>query len=215
MQQFQDLEIAGDTSRFDAFDQELSAAVAPPWSARPAANQSLLGKGVKATLFDIQPTGANPGATVVWIRDEKKARYSVPNIIPNQQANANLTFDQYNSILQEFKRFVTPIAARHGLSVDLTDSRFNIADHLSPESVRRLHGFSNAANKSTGSGHPMDRQRWFDFVIQTHRDGCDASPVLGRYLVEGLGWGEGIAFDLVCEYEIALCVLERYDTQRQ
>ena len=62
----------------------------------------------------------------------------------------------------------------------MTSTKFNILDYLIEEGKNKLHSFSELANKSTGSNHPNDRERWFDFIIQTYHDGTDASGVLER-----------------------------------
>ena len=209
MKQYQDLEVKGDPNAIAAFIAELNASLAPPWSSEKARNKSFLSKGTKAYLFIRAPKDNIPQVTAVFYHDGDHC--SIPNIVPSD--GDRLTHDQYNSILQDFARMAKPIAAKHEVDVNIGDTRFKITDHISPEAVDRLHGFSNAANKSTGSSHPMDQERWFDFIILTHRDQTDASGVLGRYLVEELGWSDERAHELIIEYEKGYALLDRFDPQ--
>lgn len=41
---------------------------------------------------------------------------------------------------------------------------------MSSEISRLLQVFSDAANKSSGGTHPADERRFFDFIIQAHRE---------------------------------------------
>jgi hypothetical protein len=209
MKQYQDLDITGDPDALAAFIDELNAAVASPWSSEKAQSTSLLGKGTKAYLFVRSPQGGIPEVTVTFYHTGD--RCNVPNIVPSE--GDRLSHDQYNSILQDFARIAKPIAAKHGVDVNIGDTRFKITDHISPDAVEQLDGFSHAANKSTGSSHPSDHKRWCDFIIQTHRDQTDAAGVLGRYLVEELGWSDERAHELVIEYEQGYALLDRFDPQ--
>lgn len=135
----------------------------------------------------------------------------VSNIVPREVQQ--LTFDQYNRILNEFEaRFAKPAADSIGVRVELSSPEQSIEDWLSPESAKLLTAFSHLANKSTGSAHPMDRERWFDFLIALHRSGENPNVgLLQRWLIEEEQWPDDIAFDLVCEYEFARGLLDRFE----
>jgi hypothetical protein len=73
-------------------------------------------------------------------------------------------------------------------------------------------GFSRLANKSTGAAHPMDKKRWYAFLIAAHRASKRLdSDQLARWLVEVEAWSAGRAQDLAIDYEFALGLLEQYD----
>ncbi|HUY27643.1 MAG TPA: hypothetical protein VMV27_09505 [Candidatus Binataceae bacterium] len=135
----------------------------------------------------------------------------VPNIGP--QEVQQLTLDQYNHILNEFgTRFAKPAADSIGVRVELSSPEQSIEDWLSPESAKLLMAFSHRANKSTGSSHPKDRERWCDFLIALHRAGESPNvDLLHRWLVEEEKWPDDVVFDLVCEYEFARDLLGRFD----
>jgi hypothetical protein len=83
---------------------------------------------------------------------------------------------------------------------------------VSPETALLLHRFSAAANKSTGSSHPCDEERWLEFVTAAHREkaALDAST-LEQWLREGEGWPEDIASELAVDYEKARSLLSYYE----
>lgn len=71
--------------------------------------------------------------------------------------------------------------------------------------------FSSAANKSTGSTHPYDRQRWFEFITLIHKSEKNISPEeVQKFLTED-GWTEDFSFELACEFEYSLDLLEYYE----
>lgn len=135
----------------------------------------------------------------------------VSNIVPTDLRE--LTYDQYNFILIEFyDRFAKPVGDSMDIRVELSRAEQTLEDWLSPELANLLKLFSHAANKSTGSSHPMDRKRWFDFLIAMHRahERLDTG-LLERWLVEEEKWPEDIAFDLICEFEFSEGLLRQFD----
>ena len=96
----------------------------------------------------------------------------------------------------------------------LTNDNQTIEDWVSTASAQRLRSFSGGANKSTGSSHPCDKQRWYDFVVSVHKNN-DFLPAstLERWLIEEGGWGENQASELAIEYEQELGLL-KYDEGR-
>lgn len=135
----------------------------------------------------------------------------VSNIVP--QEVQQLSFDEYNHILNEFgTRFAKPAADSIGIRVELSSPEQSIGDWLSPESAKRLIAFSRGANKSTGSSHWADRERWYDFLIAVHRSRENPDVgLLQRWLIEEEKWPDDTASDLVSEYEFARGLLDRFD----
>ena len=97
--------------------------------------------------------------------------------------------------------------------------------------IDKLKAFCNGANKSTGSSHPCDQERWFDFICQTVDDGMmfDYST-LADFLQDESYWGkkdpgflgvmgsfawdEEHAYQLAAEYENACILLQYYKKTR-
>ena len=90
---------------------------------------------------------------------------------------------------------------------------------------------SNNANKSTGSSHPFDQERWFDFICQTVDDDrifdyttlanfLQDETYWGKKSEEFIGvigefsWDEEHAYELASEYERACEILQYYKKTR-
>jgi len=140
--------------------------------------------------------------------------YEVVNIVPLKVGQLDPV--AYNAILQDFlDRIGSPAARKAGFSVETTAPRESLQDWVSPEAADALRRFSAAANKATGSAQPLDRKRWFDFLMRVHADSkrIDAGQ-LARWLTEVEDWTEERAHRLVEEYEFAQRLLDEYDESR-
>jgi hypothetical protein len=184
------------------------------WSRDLAREEEVIRESaMKFYCFACQQSPDRPAAKLFLTHAERRTTswLYVSNIVP--QEVRQLTFDQYNHILNEFDtRFAKPAADSIGVRVELSSPEQSIEDWLSPESAKLLTAFSHLANKSTGSTHPMDRERWYDFLIALHRSGENPNVgLLQRWLIEEEQWPDDIAFDLVCEYEFARGLLDRFE----
>lgn len=135
----------------------------------------------------------------------------VTNIVPLE--HSELSHRAYNTILEDFaEQIARPAASASGFVVEISDGTIQIEDKLTPAAAEALRRFSALANKSTGASHPFDQQRWFDFIIQSHRDhsDLDADLVL-RWLCESDNWPEDKASALAIEYERSRALLSRFE----
>ena len=145
---------------------------------------------------------------VLWQEGEG---YRVSNIVPRNVSELGIT--KYNAILRDFvARVAEPAASSNGFDIVLTSSHQSLDDWLDAEPATALRRFSRLANKSTGAAHPMDRERWYAFLIATHRTSkrLDTDQLV-RWLVEVEHWSEDTAHELAIDYEFALGLLEQYD----
>jgi hypothetical protein len=128
----------------------------------------------------------------------------VANIVPDSPGR--LSYDQYNLILENFyKKFVLPVSEASSVEVKITSNEQNIEDLISKDAFKKLLRFSRSANKSTGSSHPLDRKRWFDFLLTIYGEhGNLHVSDLTRWLIESEKWPEDVAHDLSIEYEFAM-----------
>ena len=64
-----------------------------------------------------------------------------------------------------------------------------ITHWTSQEAADALRMFSVGANKSTGSSHPSDQERWFQFLFAAYRAQGEFDPyLLRRWLEEVEKW---------------------------
>ncbi len=138
----------------------------------------------------------------------------VTNIIP--QEKGELSIEEYNQLLEFFYQTFLYGLVIDGVEIKQPSSDiFDPLSEISKEALDKLIMFCNLANKSTGSSHPCDRERWLDFIFQTVIDErpFDAS-LLQRFLSDedywgkvGAGvigksaWSQEKAFELSIEYE--------------
>ncbi|EJL81229.1 hypothetical protein PMI16_04835 [Herbaspirillum sp. CF444] len=173
-----------------------------------------LGTGSENTLLALRRDGDELiPAAVVTLFPEGDGGYKVTNVVPSELYA--LTHHQYNSVLKDFIECVAKPTAP-AIEIRLSKGTKSLMDWTSAEAASALGIFSRAANKSTGSSHPADRDRWMAFIVQHHqsrRNDLDPS-VLARWLSEADGWPEDMAHELAIEFESALDLLAYYDGHR-
>lgn len=156
----------------------------------------------------------------------------VGNIIPLEKNE--LSVDEYNSILMEFYDDVIKPYKEAGTDLSISqpsDDIFEPLTVISKEALDKLEIFCRGANKSTGSSHPCDKERWLDFVCQTvDDDRIFDSSTLASFLQDENYWGvkledfigvmgnyawdEEHAYELASEYESLCEVLQFYKKKR-
>lgn len=209
---FQDLTLQGPAAGKARLRQALLDHAVPPWT-HAAGREKMLGEAGSddgAIAFEREADGDLEAAGLVLFGTTDG--FEVVNIVPITVSE--LTHRAYNAILRDFERRVaSPAALLTGFEVAVTGDQLSLSDWLNPASASSLQRFSNLANKSSGASHPLDRNRWFAFLIEAHRGNTKSDPsLLRRWLVEVEGWPEEIAYDLSSEYEFARGLLGRYDS---
>ncbi len=165
--------------------------------------------------------------------DLKNGQLKVGNIVPLEKSSLNV--EEYNAILNKFNRDIIEPYKRSNHDVDISElssDEFDPLTVISNTALNKLKKFCNQANKSTGSSHSCDQERWYDFICQTVDDGrmFDYST-LAKFLQDESYWGakkEGFigvmghyawdseqAYELADEYEAACSVLNYYKNKRR
>ena len=152
----------------------------------------------------------------------------VSNIVPLEKSK--LSIDEYNAVLKKFYAdIVVPYKeAHHDVEISqITDDVFDPTTVISKNALEKLKTFCRTANKSTGSSHPNDQERWFDFICQTVDDEKMFDAVtLSKFLQDESYWGkkeddylgvvgqfawdETHAEQLASEYELSCEILQYY-----
>lgn len=211
IQVFQDLHLRSRSSSSSIRDSIL-AQVQEPWRHDSEREERLREHAseeedvivlVRATFDDIAESGL-----VLW---QEHDDYKVSNIVPRNVGELGIA--NYNAILRDFvTRVAEPAARAGGFVIKLTSPNQTLEDWLDTKPATALRRFSRLANKSTGATHPMDRDRWYAFLMATHRASKRLdSDQLARWLVEVDGWSADRAQELAIDYEFALGLLEKYD----
>ena len=143
----------------------------------------------------------------------REDRYSVINIVPIYKDQ--LSIEEYNEILDKFYDFLKTCVQETDFIINFSESDLlSKSDLMSDKTIQALDAFSKLANKSTGSSHPADRDRWYIFILQAFnsKDYQKLGDSLENLLIEDYGWPEDKAIKLVIEYEFAIGLLKKERT---
>lgn len=184
-------------------------------------------------FFDYSGNNVDKACVSIFIGDIiTKKELMVGNIVPTEKSQ--LSVEEYNAVLVQFYDDVIKPYKERGTELDITqpsDDIFDPTSIISNEALRKLKLFCNAANKSTGSSHPCDQERWFDFICQTVDDerifdystlanflqdetywGKKSEEFIG--VIGSFAWNEEHAYELAGEYERACEILQYYKSTR-
>lgn len=209
MKTFGELRIRLNALTQDQFGERAEAAAINGWARDRSKDVEMNRSGV-GTWFTFTLSG-NPilPPAFLFLTDKGSGALYVPNII--SPARDRLECDEYNAILKSFcDNVLSRLQPPDAIEFELTDTAIELSKQLPTEVYKRLRAFSIAANKSTGSTHPYDRERWLDFLIEAvgARASLD-SHTLARWLVEEGKWDPDQASRLAEEYEFGRELLER------
>lgn len=175
------------------------------WERQPDKENRVLGIE-KTYSFSRLDDHAYPSAGLS-IFPKKNGIWYVPNVVPIKYGN--LSHDEYNGILSEFYNlFILPIATQDDIIVEITSGEISDCDILGEHAASLLKSFSLLANKSTGSSHPDDKDRWLSFVKASCLSGSNVdTDHLHRLLIEQ-GWSDEAANKLAIQYDFAKDLIE-------
>lgn len=141
----------------------------------------------------------------LFIANKEEDTFYVSNIVPE---NGSLSHEEYNDLIDSFFETINNI--RHKGVTDISRSTNEIIfEEVVPDNIQKaFFAFSRAANKSTGSSHPMDKERWYDFICLVYREQYEMNHDLMKSRLIEDGWSEDKAFDLVIEFEFGIGLLK-------
>lgn len=209
MKVFKDLTIVLRSTRSEEFIAALERNLPSGWTRDKEAESHAVGPGPRGHVYIVcDQKGERESALVAIV--PREGGYYVSNIVPRQ--TGRLTHDQYNRILDEFAdECIGPLEKTLDLQVIRSSDSETLENWVSKDTAEKFRHFSGLANKSTGTSHPMDKERWYDFIIAvvTNQDSLDAST-LDRWLFEEDGWDEDMANEMAIEYEQEVGLLKHY-----
>lgn len=158
------------------------------------------------------PEDRKPVAATIYLVEGNEG-LQLANILPIGRSSLNE--EEYNSVVSDFvTQVLVPVQAEFGLSPQLGPQEQQMAEFVSPDTLSKLISFSDLANKSTGSSHPSDLSRWYDFLITcVEEDNLPSLDLLRTWLEEN-GWEEDKAYDLILQYEFGTGLLKRWHEAR-
>ncbi|MHC1714436.1 MAG: hypothetical protein AB9858_02375 [Acidaminococcaceae bacterium] len=217
MKIFRELYFKGTSDQLIEFTHEIDKYVNGDWKLN---KDSKLSKDY--LIFDYSGNLVEKASVYIYIaKIHKCGELNVGNIVPDNKPQ--LSTDEYNAILLKFYDDIMKPYKASGTQLEITqptDDIFHPLSVISQEALEKLEKFCKAANKSTGSSHPNDRERWFDFICQTVDDGkmFDESELAsflqdedywGKVQEHG-AWNENMANRLAAEYDNSCEILKYY-----
>jgi hypothetical protein len=193
----------------EKFGELAEAAAIGGWARDRSKDEELMRAGGNARFtFTLTGHKSLPSA-FLFLTQKSPCTLYVPNIV--SPARDQLGYDEYNDILKSFSEGVlAPLQKHHPIDVKLSGTDIDLSAQLPEVVYQRLHHFSVTANKRTGSSHPLDQDRWMEFLIASDEEQAVLDPhTLARWLVEVEGWEPGQASRLAEEYEFGRELLQR------
>jgi hypothetical protein len=210
MKVFKELEVAVPISRRVEFLSLLEENLPDGWKRdREAESRVPEIKNKEQIYFVCNSQGKRKAALVALVAKNSNVLY-VSNIVPCEPGK--LEHDQYNYILDEFATIcVEKIAKQMNVVMIRSSGQESLENWISSDSAQKLRLFSALANKSTGTSHPLDKERWYEFVIALvkNNDSLDTSKLI-RWLSEEENWAEDIANEMAIEFEQEVGLLEYF-----
>ena len=205
MRVYPEMTIHVPANRESTLIEEVTSRVAPPWSRQL---YSPVGRDVVDGEFFFHRDGDNMPGCTLYIRRRSPGELVVENIVPDLERD-QLAIEQYEEILTEFDSIVAQAVENcEGIS-GVTTSKRTLEDYYSKHAIELLKRFCQTANVGDGGRHPIDQEKWYDFMLYVY---CNQEnvhgDVLGR-LVAGTGlWPEHLARQLASEYNFAIDLLQ-------
>lgn len=227
---YKELSFCGDKTELDRLAKDIYNVFPKEWI-KPQGN-SMLRDYICADYVGEQAPHAE--VSIYYGKDTWRDGYvKVCNIVPLQKNQ--LTIEEYNQLLDLFYNDIAKVYGQTHDDIKVvgpSSGRFNPLDYISESALNKLTLFCNAANKSTGSSHSSDEERWFDFICQTVDDrrtfdydtlfrflqdeeywGKKEDEFLG--VIGHFAWSEENAKELALEYENYVRFLQHYKEIRR
>ncbi|WP_165220502.1 hypothetical protein [Aquisphaera insulae] len=208
--------IKGPAAEMEALNRRIESGSPTGWDRRKDLEfraRKLRARGAGAYCFS-RKLGPDDPEFAIWLEPRGAGEIYVSSIVPLGAGQA-YSIDRHNAILEDFEEtFVGPMTQGLKARPILYDPPRgpSLEDLLPVETMSRLAGFSDAANKN--ALHPLDILRWNEFVAASHADDAVVDgPMLSDWLA-GQGWQEPERRRLVEDYQRGRALLSIYDEAR-
>ena len=229
MKQFRELYFRGSEGELNNFISEIGNYANGNWQLRSKTDDT-----EEYLIFDYNGEAVDRASVFIYLKNRvDKGELHVGNIIPHEKNS--LTVEEYNDILMKFyEDVIESYKCSHSILniIGPTSDEVDITNIITCKALDKLKAFCNMANKTTGSSHPCDKERWFDFVCQTVEDGTIISTdTLAEFLKDETYWGsrpdgfmgaigkfawdEEHAYKLANDYENLTSILQYYKETRE
>lgn len=199
MKTFKDVYIKVGEAGIVDYIKDVTAGLEQPWKRAYENEENSKYLGEVAFCFQREGDSALPAAGLSIFQKGGNTWY-IPNVVPIE--SGQLSYEEYNEIITEFyNSCLVPTSKKRDIAVDISTGELDDEDIVGESSAKLLKAFSSCANKSTGSSHPLDRKRWFTFLVEASKSQDEIDTGDLKRLLQQQGWSEELALDLVIEFE--------------
>lgn len=230
MKIFRELYFKGTPSELNRFAEEIGNYATGDWR---FVTKDANGEYKKYLFFDYMGKRVDNARVSIYLGDRiNSGEVNVGNIIP--LIKNQLSIEEYNAVLMLFYNDIIIPYEKENKYLTIsqpTDDKFDPLTIMSEKSLKKLQAFCGGANKSTGSSHPCDKERWLSFILQTvEEDRILDSDTLCRFLQDeeywgkksddsigvmgNYAWNEDSAYELSMEYETISEAMKYYKDNR-
>jgi hypothetical protein len=204
----QQLTVRGTPAAIEAWLQILAGSIADGWSRAQDIEQKVKGKrnGRWPICLVWSGNGGHP-RTAIFLQPVSDAEVGVMSIVALDRRE--LAPEDRTAALEAFR---TALVAPRGNELQLTDRprSVGLSELISPQAQARFTTFARTANKSVlHSG--LDLPRWYDFLIQLHRDGASPPPEALEAALREESFSSDTIRQMLDAYEHTDDILTRYD----
>ena len=188
MRIYKELSFVGDKLAFDAFKEKAPSFAGGEWTySQTDRMRDYIAFGYLGSKVDQAEVSIYYGPDT-W----RQGYIEVGNIVPLRKNQ--LSIEEYNAVLDLFyEEIIVPNRSKmQGIKIIGPESDiFDPLKFISKDALDKLTRFCNYANKTTGSSHPNDEERWFDFICQTVDDNKTLDfDTIYRFLMDEDYWGK-------------------------
>lgn len=144
---------------------------------------SVVGSDIDSLDFRIKSNKLPMSRVIILSYKCYRPRIEVANIIPTQASGVtNLNVSTYNEILDIFiDKILSPVCKEFGVRYESNNEQYSIKEYI-PKSFEKLDQWLNGFPLSC---HPMDEERWFDFIVALVKNGEELSiSTFEEYIAE-------------------------------
>ena len=135
----------------------------------------------------------------------------VINIVPRKSGGDALTKEQYNKIVDFFNNTVLQPLLGNRYRIIVTSDTVKMEDII-PKSYLPLVRFVESTSIESPFSHPLDREKWYEFVCKLNSNNeYLSSGDLRQWLLEDMGRDDKLVDIIIDKYEDATELLEYYD----
>nr|WP_315031451.1 hypothetical protein [uncultured Porphyromonas sp.] len=154
-----------------------------------------------------------PYSRLILTLNNEASSVDVVNIVPTQESGiSQIGYAEYNKLLDIYCDDVfAEIKRRYGNVIKENTEDYSIEDII-PLSYKSLDEWLQAYPLS---GHPLDTERWYRFVVKLHLSG-EHLPIsdFEEYIREAYNWAEDDISRFSLKLESHLDLLEYYDNNK-